>query len=342
MSLIGGTKDHFGLDIGANHIRLVELSGGGTKYTLKTFGETQVPSGITQSDSKLDQQKLAKIIQDLKRSVGITTKNVVSAIPGTSTFNAIVNLPPMSQSELEKAIKYQAEQNIPLKIEEVKYDWQIIKQDPQSKEISVMIIAATKSKVNSLLELFQMAELDVLALETSTVAMARSLAIPNTPLAMILDIGSSTTEIAILDNGILNQTRSFPLAGFGMTRAISQNLGLDMNQAEQFKQRFGLSQDKLEGQVYKVTEPILRNILDEAVRSAKFYQEQSGNKIGRVILTGGSSRLPLIAEYIKSYMGVEVSFGNPWSNISYKSSDNDKLNQMAPEFATAVGLAMRN
>jgi type IV pilus assembly protein PilM len=159
---------------------------------------------------------------------------------------------------------------------------------------------------------------------------------------MILDIGSTTTEIAIIDNGVLNQTRSFPLAGFGMTRAISQNLGLDINQAEQFKQRFGLSQDKLEGQVYKVVEPILRNILDEAVRSSKFFQEQSGKKIERVILTGGSSRLPMIVEFIKSYMGVEVSFGNPWSNVSYKSSDSDKLNGMAPEFATAVGLAMRN
>lgn len=342
MSIIGGTKDHFGLDIGANHIRLVELSGGTTKYSLKSFGEAPVPGGITQSDSKLDLQKLAKVIEDLRKSSGVTTKNVVSAIPGTSTFNAIVNLPPMSKPELEKAIKYQAEQNIPLKIDEVKYDWQIIKQDPQSKEMTVMIIAATKSKVNNLLELFALTDLNVLALETSTVAMARSLALPNTPLAMILDIGSTTTEIAIIDGGVLNQTRSFPLAGFGMTRAISQNLGLDMNQAEQFKQRFGLSQDKLEGQVYKVVEPILRNILDEAVRSSKFYQEQSGKKIERVILTGGSSRLPLVAEYIKSYMGVEVSFGNPWSNISYKSSDSDKLNQMAPEFATAVGLAMRN
>jgi len=341
MNIFGGSKEHFGLDIGANHVRIVSLSASSNKYTLEAYGQAPVPPGITQSDSKLDLQKLARIITELAKHAGINTKNVVSAIPGTSVFNATVKLPPMSQAELEKAIKYQAEQNIPLKIEEVKYDYQIISEDSTTKELTVMIIAATKNKVQQMLELLSYANLNVLALETSTVAMARSLAIPTVPLAMILDIGSTTTEIAVIKNGKLIQTRSFPLAGFGMTRAISQNLGLDMNQAEQFKQRFGLSQDKLEGQVFKVVEPILKNILDEATRSAKFYQEQFGKSIERIILTGGSSRLPQITEFIKTYTKMEVSYGNPWSNVSYRSADSDKLNEIALEFATAVGLAMR-
>jgi type IV pilus assembly protein PilM len=342
VSLFGGEKEHFGLDIGADSIRLVQLTGGAGHFKLVAFGSASVPQGLTQSDSKLDHQKLAKIINDLITSSQITTKNVVSAIPGTSVFNAAVKLPPMSQAELEKAIRYQAEQNIPLKLEDVKYDWQIIKQDPQSKELTVMIIAAAKTKVEQLMDLFNYANLDVLALETATVGMTRSLSTPDNPIVMILDIGSTTTEIAVVENGILNQTRSFPLAGFAMTRAVSQNLGLDMEQAEQFKQKFGLSQDKLEGQVYRVIEPLVKNILDEAIRSSKFYQEQSGQTVSRVVLTGGSSRLPMLAEYIKAYMDVEVSFGNPWAGVSYQSSFSDKLNQIAPEFATAVGLAMRD
>lgn len=341
MSFLGGTKEHFGLDIGANEIRLVQLSGGLGKYTLDAFGVAAIPAGLSQSDSKLDLQKMAKIINDLIKSSGVDTRNVVSAIPGTSVFNAVVKMPPMSQAELEKAIKYQAEQNIPLKLEEVKFDWQVIRQDPQTKELTVMIIAAAKGKVAQLMELFSYAELNVLALETATVAIARSLSTSEDPLVLVLDIGSTTTEIAVVESGILAQTRSFPLAGFAMTRAISQNLGLDMEQADQFKQKFGLAQDKLEGQVYRVIEPILKNILDEAVRSSKFYQEQFGKPVTRVVLTGGSSRLPMIAEYIKAYMGVEVSFGNPWSNVSFQSSLNDKLNEVSPAFATAVGLAMR-
>lgn len=341
MTLFGGNNQHFGLDIGANTIRLVQLSGGPEKYTLEAFGVAPIPPGLSESDSKLDRQKLAKIVNDLLKSTQVDNRNVVSAIPGTSVFNAVVKMPPMSQAELSKAIKFQAEQNIPLKLDDVKYDWQVIRQDLQSKELTVMIIAAAKGKVEQMMDLFGYAELNVTALETATVAMARSLSSKTEPLVMILDIGSTTTEIAIVENGVLTQTRSFPLAGFALTRAISQNLGLDLGQAEQFKQKFGLSQDKLEGQVYRVIDPVLRNILDEAVRSSKFYQEQFGKTVNRVVLTGGSSRLPLISEYIKSYMGVEVAFGNPWANISYKPEFSDKLNELASDFATAIGLAMR-
>jgi type IV pilus assembly protein PilM len=319
----------------------VELSSGSGKRAIKAYAQAPIPAGITQSDSKLDLQKLAKIITDLAKTAGVSTDNVVAAIPGTSVFNATIKLPPMTQAELEKAIKYQAEQNIPLKLDDVKFDWRIIKEDPNTKELTVMIIAATKSKVSQMIELLKLANLNVIALETSTVAMARSLSRPEIPVAMILDIGATTTEIAIIENGTLVQTRSFPLAGYALTRSISQQLGLDMTQAEQFKQRFGLSQDKLEGQVYKVIEPIMKNILDEAVRSAKFYQEQFGNSVTRVILTGATGRLPLISEFIKSYTGMEVMYGNPWANISYPSSDNDNIMNMATEFATAVGLAMR-
>jgi type IV pilus assembly protein PilM len=342
VSLFGGEKDHFGLDIGTNQVRLVQLAGGPAKYSLVAFGSATIPAGLSQSDSKLDLQNLAKIINDLIKSSQVETKNIVSAIPGSSVYTAVVKIPPMTQGELAKAIKYQAEQNIPLKLEEVKYDWQVVKQDPNSKELTVMIIAAAKGKVEKMMELFSYADLNVIALETATVAMARSLANPSDPLIMILDIGSTATEIAVVERGILMQTRSFPLAGFGMTRAVSQNLGLDISQAEQFKQKFGLAQDKLEGQVFKTVEPILKNILDEAMRSMKFYQEQSGETINRIVLTGGSSRLPMITDYIKSYMGVEATFGNPWGNVSFQPSFNDKLNEIAPEFATAIGLAMRD
>lgn len=341
MSLFGGNKEHFGLDIGTNAVRLVQLSGGPDRYTLQSFGSATLPPGLAQSDSKLDLQKLAKIITDLIKSAQVSSKNVVSAIPGTSVFNAVVKLPPMSREELAKAVKYQVEQNIPLKLDEVKYDWQVIRQDPQTKEITVMIISAAKGKVQQMMELFGYADINVLALETATVGMARSLTSKENPLFLVLDIGATTTEIAIVENGVLTQTRSFPLGGTAMTRAVSQQLNLDIEQAEQFKQKFGLAQDKLEGQVYKAIEPVLRNILDEAVRSCKFYQEQSGQAVARVVLTGGVSRLTLISEYIKSYMGVEVSIGNPWTNVSYSPNYNDKLNEIAPEFATAVGLAMR-
>jgi type IV pilus assembly protein PilM len=334
-------NEYFGLDIGTGTIRVVQLDGVPNKNRLIAYGSVQVPPTMVMSDSKIDQERLAQIITDLMKNTGIKTRNVVTAIPGTSVFSAVVKLPAMTNTEIEKAIRYQAEQNIPLKIDEVRYDWQVIRQDSQTKELSVMIIAAAVSKVNSIMNLLGYANLNLVALETAPVAMARSLSTSGDNLVMILDVGSTTTEIAIIESGVLMQTRSLPIGGTAMTRAISQGLRLEQDQADVFKMKFGLSQDKLEGQVFKALEPVMRNVADEAIRSSKFFEEQFGSAVPRIILTGGTSRLPLISDYLRSVMGVEVVYGNPWAKVSFQPNMNDQLNQIAPEFATAVGLAMR-
>jgi type IV pilus assembly protein PilM len=305
------------------------------------FGSAQLPPNISQSDSKLDMQKVAQIVQQLVRSSKVSTKNVITALPGSAVFSTVIKMPPMSQAELTSAVKYQAEQNIPLKVEDVRIDWQVIRKNAETGESAVMVVAAPKVKVNRTMELFNMAELDVVYLETTPIATARALANSSDPLFMIVDVGGSKTELTIVENGVVSHVRTMPSAGYAMTRSIAQNLGLDAAQADQFKLKFGLSQDKLEGQVLKSMRPILGTVTDEIQRSIKFYQEQYGSNVGRIVLTGGSSRMPELASYLKAILNIEVSYGNPWSKVVFQPELTEKLNGNAAEFACAVGLAMR-
>lgn len=341
MGLFSNSSEFFGLDIGNTAIRLVQLKNASSRSSLIAYGSAAIPFGLAQSDSNVDLQNLAQIIKELVLKTRISTKNAVTALPGSAVFTAVVKLPFMTHGELAKAIKYQAEQNIPLHIKDVKIDWQVIRQDPNSKEMAVMIVAAPTGKVDKIMQLMTLAGLEVEALETSPIAMARSLVSPTDPLVLILDMGATSTEIAIVENGIVSHTRSLPAAGYAFTRAISQNLGLDTDQAEQFKKRFGLSQDKLEGQVYKTIKPILNNIVDEIERSAAFYGEQFGNTLSRIVLTGGSARLPEFSNYLNSALKMDVGIGNPWGKVSYPANFTEQLQQNSAEFGTAVGLAMR-
>lgn len=342
MGLFVQDNEYIGIDIGSTSIRLVQLKKSMSgKPTLTAFSSAPIPPNISMSDSKLDMQKVAQVIQKLVKTSKISTKNVVTALPGNSVFSTVVKMPPMSQSELAQAVKYQAEQNVPLKIEDVKIDWQIVRENPQTKELAVMIVAAPKTKINRTLELFEMAELEVVYLETTPIATSRAISNTSDPLVMILDFGGSSTELSIVESGVVSHVRSLPTGGIALTRSIAQNLGLDFAQAEQFKKKFGLSQDKLEGQVFRAMRPILSNITDEIQRSVKFYFDQYGSQVQKIILTGGSSRLPEIVSYIKETTNIEVVYGNPWTNISYQPEIQDKLNQSSPEFACAVGLAVR-
>lgn len=341
MGIFSSDTNLIGIDVGSTSVRLVQLKKSGNKPSLVAFGSAQLPKNIAQSDSKLDQQKVAHIIKQVVKSSNVNTKNVVASLPGSAVFTTVVKLPPMSSHELQQAVKYQAEQNIPLRLDEVKIDWQVIRENPTTKELAVMIVAATKTKVERLVQVFDMAELDVVYLETSSIAAARALATSTDPLIMIVDIGDTSTEFTIVENGIVTHTRSIPSAGNALTRVIAKNLGLDEAQAEQFKRKFGLSQDKLEGQVFKTMKPVLNNITDEIERSIKFYQEQYGGSVQKIVLTGGGSYLLEIISYLKSVLNLEVVYGNAWVNVNYQPSVAERLSQNSLEFSTAVGLAMR-
>lgn len=339
--MFGSNNDFVGIDVGSNAVRLVQLKKTGDKFSLVAFGSIQLPANISQSESKLDMQKVAQLIQQLLRSSKISTKNIATALPGSAVFSTVVKMPPMSQSELTQAVKYQAEQNIPLKVEDVRIDWQIVRKNNETGESAVMLVAAPKAKVNRTMELFSMASLDVVALETTPIATARALSTASDPLFMIVDIGGSKTELTVVENGVVTHVRTLPSGGYALTRSIAQNLGLDVAQAEQFKLKFGLSQNKLEGQVFKAMRPILNTITDEIQRSMKFYQDQYGGIVSRIILTGGSSNMNELVSYLKATLNIEVVYGNPWAKVVFQPELTEKLNQCSPEFACAIGLAMR-
>ena len=341
MGLFSDDNELIGVDIGATAVRLVQLKKKATSYSLTSFGNARLSENISQSDSKLDLEKIALVVKELIKSTGIKSKKIVTALPSSIVFSTVIKMPPMNQQDLAKAVLYQAEQNIPLKIDEVKIDWQVVRENPSSKELAVMVVAAPKNKVMRMMQIFSIADLDVMYLETSSIAVARALSNPSDPLIMAIDFGGISSELTIIENGVVTHVRSLPVAGFSLTRAISQGLGLDLAQAEQFKFKFGLSQDKLEGQIFRVMKPILSNLTDEILRSIKYYQDQYGGTVQKIVLTGNSARLPELISFLKTVLEIEVVYGNAWRNINYHADVTDKLNQNSLEFACAVGLAMR-
>lgn len=341
MGIFTSENEFVGVDIGSTALRIVQIKKDSGRNNLIAFASVPIPGSISRSDSKLDMQTVAQIIKNLFETTKISTKSVVTSLPTSSVFSTIIKMPPMSKGELAKAVKFQAEQNIPLKIEDVRFDWQVVRENPITKETAVMIVAAPKTKTERMLELFEMAGKQVVYLETSAIAVARALSQPNDPLTMILDIGAIATELTIIENGVVSHVRSLPSAGFALTRSVSQSLGLDIEQAEQFKIRFGLSENKLEGQVFRAMEPVLTNVIEEIRRSLKFYLDQFGGALKKIVLTGGGSCTPEILSYLRSELNIEVVQGDPWTNIVYDPNLKGELNENAFTFACAVGLAKR-
>jgi len=342
LGLFSKSEDFFGLDIGSMAIKLVQLRNTSDKPSLVTYGTANIPLGLSQSDSEIDIRRLAEVVKQLAKGTRVTTKNVVTSLPENQVFTLVTKIPQMPPLELAKAVKWQADQNLPIKIDDVKLDWQVINA-PKDGNIpfTVMIIAAPIERVKRIAKLIDEAGLNLLALETANIAIARALAnLPGSKI-MILDIGAMTTEIAIVENHIMLHSRSVTVGGEAFTRAISHTLGLDLTQAEQFKKKFGLTLDKLEGRVFKAVKPILSNIVDEVARSMQYFEEQFGSRVDLVLISGGSAKMPEMATFFAKTLNIDVQIANPWKRISFPVSVQEDILNNAPDYATVIGLAMR-
>jgi type IV pilus assembly protein PilM len=159
---------------------------------------------------------------------------------------------------------------------------------------------------------------------------------------LIVDFGARSTDIAISKNGQLMFSRSIPTAGEAFTRAVSQVLGVEAKQAEEYKRTYGLSHSQLEGKIAHALEPVFRVVAEEMKKAIHFYQaEESGDTPVSVILAGGSAAMPEVASSLTKMLGLEVVVGNPFTKITVDPEAVKSLQGYAPLYAISVGLAMR-
>lgn len=345
MSILSGVGNFFGLDIGTTAVRLVELSGAGPVKTLTKYAYTPVDSKISLSDSKADQQKLAQIIRDLVAQARVSTKNVAVGIPSSRVFTTVVDFERLNPDELGKSIRLQAESLIPTPLAESKLDWALIGDSPVDKtKVEVLISSVPNEFVENRLDMLESIGLNVIAFEPDNLALTRAMLPPDATLPqMVLDIGSKSTDLVVSMNGAPRLTRSIPTGSEAIIRAAMQNLSIDEKQAEQFVFKFGLSKDKLEGQIHQAIIGTVDLLTSEIEKSIKFvatrYQD---TKLDRIIVTGGASALPEFPLYIANKFAVNVEIGNSWRNISFPADRQNELLAVSNHFGVAAGLAERN
>jgi len=339
-----GVSDFFGLDIGTTAVRAVQLRGG-TNKSLVRYGSIPVDVKISQSDSAQDRKVLSTAVASLVKQAGLTVNNVVVGVPSNKMFATVVDFPKMSHAELEKTIKYQAEAHIPMSLTEAKLDWAVLGDSPvDQKKQEVLLASVPNAYAESRLDMLESIGLNVVALEPDAIALSRSLLPRGSQGAhMVLDIGNTATDLVITLNDAPRLIRSIPTGGSTFIKAAIQNLSVDEKQAQQFVFKFGLNQDKLEGQVYKALESTVDSLVAEIQKSVKFFTARyKGVGFEKIVMSGGASTLPGFPLYVANKLGLPVEIGNAWMNVSYPQSKHNDLITLSNHFAVAVGLGERN
>ena len=333
-----------GLDIGSKTIKIVELVSEKGRFRLRASGVVS-HKGARPEQFKDDKEFafLGDVVKKLYKEAKISSREVGIALPEALVFTRSVKFPTLTDEEIASAVRWEAEQYIPIPVEDAIVQHQIIerREDTTPPHVSVLLVAAPKALVEKYAKVVDAAGLSLVSVETELIALVRSLALDDATV-MIVDFGAGSTDIAIARNGQLAFSRSIPTAGEAFTRAVSQTLGIEVSQAEEYKKTYGLSQSQLEGKVKKALDPIFRLVSDEMKKAIHFYQtEEKGEVPKSVILSGGSAGMPEVASALTRLLGMEVVVGNPFSKVEVDPEAVKSLAGYAPFYSIAVGLAMR-
>jgi type IV pilus assembly protein PilM len=339
-------KSIIGLDIGSHSIKLVEVVQDGPRLTLLAAGSIATPPKALTSNLAADQEAVAVNIKQLLHDAGVKSRDVNVSLPESQVFTRVIEVPQLSQRELSSAIKWEAEQYIPLPLDQVNVDFTVLRDSKQTGKntMEVLLVAAPKNLLEKYVALLELAGVNALSAETEIIAAARSLirSTQNARTVMIVSLGAQTTDLAIVHRGILAFTRSISAGGQAISRALAQGFDFNLSQAEEFKKTYGLEADKLEGKIVATVKPIMDTILGEVKRAIAFYEEKyKDERVETVILSGGTARIPGMVVYIAQSLGVETQLANPWAGIQKEPRFN-VLDNEGPTFAVAVGLALRS
>ena len=346
MNLLHGVGDFFSLDIGTNSMRIVQLSGSSQHgWTLQKFAYVPIDQKLTQDSSDLGKKRLGEAIMGAVEQAGIKTKNVALGLPAGKTFTSIVETETLPEKELRKSFKYEIDKYVPMSLSDAKADYVILGPSPNDPaKTEVLISSVAKEYAESTMEMIEKTGLNIVAMEPEPLAMARALNIPGSiDATMVVDFGEKSTDLVINFRNQPRLVRSIPGGFTVLIQAVANGLGVREDQARQFILKFGLDQNQVEGQVFKILGTHLDTFASELTKSVRFFQTKYlGGKIGGIVLSGYASTIPLFAEFIEAKTNVPTIKGNPWQLVRTTPTQQQALMSVASEFAVVIGLSERS
>ncbi len=371
MPITGKQLRAFGLDISDSSVKVMLMQNKGKLIRPESFNAEIFPRGIVVKDEIKDSEKLAEII---KRALvkakphAINIPYVITSLPESKSFIRMFELPAMKKSEVAEAVKWEAEQHIPLSIDQVEIDWQLIdesvedkpkqkgfsltskKPEEKSRPWKIFLTASPKDTITPIIQVLKLSGLQPVAMEIESISTVRSCLSPELAKRNVIfvDIGTNRTGLTIVSNGIIRFTSSLALAGVDISKNIVRHTGYSFTEAEKAKIKEGLDQTKQPAKIYQAIEEVLGKIVTETKNTIRYYEdhadtEDKNSQINTVLLCGGTARLNGVDSFMTKNLGIRTQLANPWANIYPANakeippiSSTDSLS-----FTTVIGLAER-
>ncbi len=337
-------KPIFGLDIGFSSMKVMQIDLSGKPeiigYGVGSFDPKAIENGVI-----VDYEGLARAANDLfeNKIIGeINTRRIAFSIPASRTFSRVIKLPKLSDKELSEAVRTEAEQYIPVPIDQLYMDFDIINRT--DKEIELFAVAVPKKIIDSYMMLSRLLGLEIVAMESTIAAAARlflQTSLHDIP-TVLIDFGSVSTDITIFDKTLI-VTGTVSGGGDVFSDKIAAALGVSKSEADVIKTRYGLDFSKKQKEITSALKPFLDQLLKEIGRMIRYYEERYGSerKLAQVVTMGGGANMPGLNDYLTNQLRLPAQTSDPWQHISHPNLKLPPLVERSM-YATVSGSALIN
>ncbi len=341
--IIDTDPELFGLDLSDLSIKVVQLKKKGKYSEIVGMAQANIPQGTIVDSVIIKPEVVVEGIHKAVKAANIAIKDVYCSLPESKAFLRIISIPQMTQGEAAEAIKWEMEANIPMAIDQVYYDWQILPEELHKtpEKMSILVVAIARTVVDQLMSVIEDAGLEVRGFEVESMAQSRSLlASGSSKTTMIVDIGDRRTSFLIVVGDVPVFTSSIPLSAETMTDVISKGLGVSYAEAEKVKFEHGIGSVLKNDHIFQAVKPVIQSFVQEINKSINFYLTglKYSDSVDTIILCGGGARMKGLIPYLSRSLNRKIELGDPWANTTFKSLPPVDR-EISAQYVTAIGLA---
>ncbi len=339
--------DFFGLDISDTSLKLAKIKKEKEGFSLSAYGKKELTPGIIEKGKVKDEDLLASEIRKLAKRKKLENDYVATSLPEEKSFFQIIQIPKVKRSRLKKMIEYEAEDYIPLAVEDIYLDYEIISE--KRDKMDILVTALPKKVVDPHVFAIKKAGLFPVVAEVESVSIVRALVKEKeeaSPL-LLIDIGETKTILIILSKNIIIFTSYILTSSLDFTEKIAEDNSIPLREAEKIKVEHGINSDE-RPDIRKTLEPLLEETAKTIKKHLAYYNSSHGfaiqgdntEEIEKIILSGGGANLKGLVEFLADKLNVSVEKGDPFVNLTEESKNFFQGNSLS--YGTAFGLALRN
>lgn len=352
-----------GVDIGSSAIKIVQLGNDNGTAILETYGEIALgpyaDSDVGQA-TNLPPKKLAEAFKTLLKEANVTTQTCGVAVPFASSLVKLIEVPPLDLQKLETVVPLEARKYIPVPISEVQLDYFVVPETEQrlflgSKDSTsadaeemksklVLIVAMHNETLRKYTETITLAGLHPSFYEIEVFSNIRSTVAHSLAPVAIIDLGAATSKLYLVELGIILASHIIPVGSQDITRSLAKSTHISIAKAEEIKRQAGILTGVSNDDAARVSHAAtltMEQIFAEARRVLLGFQKKYNKVITKVVLTGGGATLKGLPEFARQQLELETELAEPFKHVQAPAFLDDTLKGAGPDFAVALGVALR-